>query len=550
MATQKKRKTRKKVNFELSDFEFVDLCIFFTIAFYFYLKIYITSRIGLNGASYVFSAFELIILFIVLVPYSLKHIMSRLLKGKLRNGQFKNAKRLLYGAFTIVTFYSVIVSLILIIFSGPICKEFLINSSSKLCLYFLLPTIFFAGTSGVIKGFLQAINASSNILIIEIIEKIAMIFGVIIFCNTFSSYGEKVSYVLMSPEYKFAFGAAGSSLGISIGMFIATVLCLLLYFKYKTILNRNDNNTRIDDIYDILALLRADIFKYVGPFFFIVLFVVIAQTFFFRQMEASSLAGLITYQWGAFSGIFINIILIPSMWIMSRSYLERDSIVIGARNGNFGELKIKISEMFEMLMSYLIPFAIFIFVIADYLIRGFALIESDLSVRILRTGILLVITVPFIISSINILQSLGKPMMVMLNGIIALVLGVTMLVVLIPIIKLNLYGVIISMTISSLVYAFLNLSSIKKVVRLKVRVQNAVIIPLIASVIAGIITFLLGLLFNLFLPATINAVICLVIYYLIIFIAYAKTSVITEYTLSKTFLGNFIYSLGKSLRIL
>lgn len=544
-----KRQKRQKKNFNLSENEVINLSLFFIIAFYFYLRVFMISRIGLNGISYLASALDFLILFILLIPFALNNILSRLIRNKLRVGQFANTKRLIYSGFILVSVYSIIISLIILFAKEAVIKELLINKSSTFCLLFLLPTIFISSISAICKSFIRATGAITNLLILEIIEKIFMIISTMVCTNLFVNYGDKVSHVLVSPEYKYVFGAAGAALGISIGMLIGLLFYFFMYANGARSLNRNDNVKKVDDIYDIFNILKTDLLKFVAPFFFIILYLVIGQTFFFRQMEILGKADLTTYQWGTVGGCLLTILIIPCIWFMSKTYMIRELLYSAVRNDDRAEVRIAISELLENLLSYLIPFAVFVFITASYFTKGFLLIDSDLAVRIIRIGAVLCITIPLIIACINVLQAIGKPMMVILNGIITLILGVASLILFVSILKMGIYGVVFSYIISSIIYLFLNISSIRKSTRVSFNLVNMFIYPIAASLIAGIITFLIGLLLNLFLPATIIQISCLIVFVFITFIAYAKTNIVTAYKLESTFLGSFFISLGKGLNI-
>lgn len=524
-------------------------CIVLIIAFYFYLKIFITSRIGLNGSAYLSSALQFIIIFIVLLPFGLNNILYKLLKQKIATAQFGNARRLIYSSFMIVTIYSIIVSLIILVANNNISKEILINKSSSFCLLFLLPTVFISGLSSVCKSYIRATNAVLNLLVLEIVEKILIILSVIICCNIFTNYGEKVSLVLISPEYKYAFGAAGAALGISIGTFLGFLLYFGTYILGSKNLKRNDMTKRVDDIYDIINWLRAELFKNIAPFFFIILYLVITQTFFFRKMEAIGMSDLSTYQWGTIGGILLNILAVPSMWIMVKTYVIKDSLASARSDNNISELRIKIVEIIEDLAKYLIPLTIFVLISAPYFIRGFMQVDSDLAVKVLRLGSIACITVPLTIALINIIQAFNRPMRIILNGIISLFLGIAILILLVIVLKTNLYGIVFSLVLASGIFAVLNFYTLRDLTKIRLKFNKILVLPLICSLVSGVIVFLLSLLLNLFLPAVLICIFSLICFVLITFIAYGKTGVINEYGLRDAFLGNVFVSLGRSLNI-
>lgn len=544
------KKTRNKVSMpNLTENQIINLCIFFIIAFYIYLKIYITSRIGLSGAAYAFSAFDFIAIFIILLPYSLKHTVCKFLRVKIQSQQYKNARRFLYGSFVLVIIYSLIIISLTILLRNYICKEILINNSSELCLLFIVPSVLFVGVSSVIKGYIQAINNTGSLLIIEIIEKLAMIIGVIIFSNIFNNYGNKVAMVLISPEYKYAFGAAGSLLGISIGLFLSMILNIFIYKSSIRLLNKQTASKRIDDIYDIFGAIKNEIIKFIPPYFFIILFYIIAQTFFFRSMSEAGNSELITYQWGSYNGISINLILIPVLWIISKTNLSKDSLNIASRNNNISELRSKISSMLINLFSYVIPSFTFMIIVAPYIINGFLFINSDFAVKTIRFSSLLILLLPVCFSFIIILQAVNQPMILILNGIISLVLGVASLIIFVFIVKLSMNGIILASIISALVFVILNIGPIKKIIRTNINMNKAIIIPLISTVIAGIIIFLIDLLLSLFMPSVLIVLFSIVIYTIILFISYTKFKITTELTLKKSFLGKTLINLGKAFNL-
>lgn len=540
------RRIRKNIN--LDEGNITLLSLFFMSVFYFYLRVYATSRIGLNGAAYLFSSLDFILLFVLLVPFGIKQIMTRHIRRKLEMQEYTNTKRLLYGGFLVSIIYSVIIIFLLYILRNVISTEVLVNKSSLLCFLFLLPSILFISISSIAKSFVEACNNVTNIFLIEVSEKLLMIIGVIIFCNIFSDYGIKVSKVLISPEYQYAFGAAGSALGISVGLLISCIFNMILYSIGVKDLNVRDERQDTDDIYDILDWIRSDLFKIVAPFFFIALFLVFSQAYYFRTMEDAGNNDLMTYQWGAYSGVLFSLIIIPCIWIMKKTTNKKSSIASLMRPDNKALLLDTIYETIYDSYIYLFPAFTFAMAAAISFVRGVVMIDSDNAVRICIYGSVLVLTIPFALALNNILQAIKQHTMLIFNVIIALVLGVASLILFQSIIKLAMLGIILASFIASVILIFFNIKSLKQ--KLKIRINIAdLIVPTILSIVAAVVIFLLGLVLNLFLPATITLIIQLIVYAIILFILYSKFQIVNEYSLQNTFLGMFFISIGKNMRL-
>lgn len=540
---------RAKNNSFVEGIQLNHISLFVMITLYIIIRTFITRRLGLSAASYVYSAVDFIMIFILLVPFAIKHTLSKRLYQKFRAGQYINVKRLMYAAYMSVTIYSVLSILILWIFKNTLCHEVLISKCSMLSLEFLLPSIFFSGISSVCLAYFLALNADRMVMLLQVIEKILMFLGVVILSNVFNSYGLKVSNVLMNQEYHYAFGAAGAALGLSVGIMISTIINFVCYRLNAYHMNKKSVNVRVEHITEIISWLKSELFKFSAPFVFVMLYPVIAQAFYFRQMETVNENELMSYQWGSFSGVFFTFLIFPAMWLMYKSFIERDDISLEMRSGNNYEVRLRVTEILENSFKVIIPIFVFIFVAGPYFIRGFLSVDSDLSVRILRTGAINILVCPLLIVSINILQALLKPMMAMLNGIISLILGVASLIILITIMKSGLYGVTIAVFITFLVNAFLNLSSIIKLLHIKFDINNNFTYPVFSSTISGFVTMLLGLLLNLFLLPVIIAIVLFIVFTFIIFVLYCKTGIVTYNSLNNALFGNFWGGLGYRLNL-
>lgn len=543
------KRRRKNTASQSSNDNFALFCIFATVALYAYLRSYITSRIGLQGSAYLYSAYDFILIFFLLVPYGLQHTIERLIKGKLNAGQVANARRILYGGTTVALLYSIITVLNLLLFKNAICKIFMLDKGCSDAFMYLVPLIAASAFSSVYKGFLNGIRANGLYLLVELIEKLAMIIGAVIFCGVFNDYGQKVSTVVINKEYTYAFGAAGAAIGITFGYVIGLILSFVFYTLNKRVFNQKGQVKKVDDIYDVFGMIFSELIHNAGSLLFIYITIVSNQLIFIHSVKGELAKILLSYKWGAYCGVLANFIIFPVLWLFRYSLTRKHDLTVGVNSNNVSEVRVLTQELLLKALKIAIPFAIYVFVTAPKFINGLCLINSEYTFKIVRLGIFIVIPLSLAVVAINIVNGITKTAYTLINGVISTAASIVTTVLLVNVLKVGIYGVMIGFYIFCILFYALNYLSIKKIIKIKSGIMMLAVSVLIISVVGGVLTFLLSWLFGLFMPDALNALITFVVFVIFEFVAYCRFGLVSAYSVSQSPFAGLFNIIGYRFRL-
>ncbi len=515
-----------------------------------FTRLYITRDFGLAGSSYIFSALDFIMIFIIYLPFALKSIVSKLINAKIRTMQGSNARRVIYGAFLIAIFYSIVVSVILLVFGSNICKLLLLGKQSETVILYLIPSIFFVAFGSVIKGYFAGIKAHSVDMLAEFVEKVSVIVSTVLLCNIFNFKGQKVANVLYNKEYEYAYSALGAALGITIGLFISLIFSYFLFRLNQDKLYDNGSDKKTDDIYDVFSWISSDVIKNSGFLTVFFIFVTISQTYFFKTTAKEPLFVTRTYIYGSFCGPLFDVLIFAVLYFYLDSKIHSKSIKIAMKNTNVSELRIKGNDLVSACLVFTIPLTIFAEIsagqIASILCKG----ENQLVTNVLRAGSPLIIFISLAIVTSNIINGLSKQTRLLINSLTALAFGFLSLILFTSTIKIGIYGIIISFYIYSTVLIVMNILLIMNVLKYKLSINERVLPALIISVITGFVVFLLILLFGLCMNDVAIFAATFILFILSTFIAMVKVGIVNSYTLSNALIGKIFSNIGRAIHIL
>lgn len=538
---------RKKTN---NDDVFSIFCVFATVLLYGYLRSYITSRIGMQGSAYLYSSYDFIMIFFLAVPFAMQSTISRLVRNKLKGGQNANARRVLYGGIVVAIMYSIFSVIFLLAFKKQICNAFLLRNASLNAFSYLVPLLVASSFSAVFKGFLNGIKREGLYIISELVEKIAMILGVVIFCDIFTEHGNKVAAVVYNHEYVYAFGAAGAALGITFGYIIGLVISFVFYTLNKSILFERSQVRKSDDIYDVFSWIASELFANSGAILLIFVMIIANQTIFVHSMTSKIDMTVMSYRWGAYMGVLYNACIITVLWMFKYSFDKKKSLTIGMKGNNISEVRIMIQELFTKALKIAIPSAFFICIMSSKFVPGMALIESEYANKVVSIGAFIIIPMSLVVVSINILNAITRPSIALANSFFAFLIGTVISFVFVKILHLGLWGILISFLIYATINFLLNYNSLLRAIKLKRGTFRSLIPILIISAAGSVLLLLLSWIFGLFMPALMNTIVCFVIFVLYEFVAYAKFDIVNTYTLSQSPLRGLFLMIGRIFRVL
>lgn len=188
-----------------------------------------------EGFGYYDSAYAAYSIVLLISSYSIPSAVSKVMAEKLAKKEYKNAHRVFVCSLIYVCVVGVIAALFVFFGAGILVKM----ESAVLPLKILAPTVFFSGILGVFRGFFQAQHTMVPTSVSQILEQVFN-----------AGFSVLMAYVLVNAaaggtdSYIASMGAAGSTIGTGVGVIVALIFMVCIYFyNRKNALAKIENDT-------------------------------------------------------------------------------------------------------------------------------------------------------------------------------------------------------------------------------------------------------------------------------------------------------------------
>lgn len=513
-------------------------------------RIPLTYIIGERGISYFSIANELYLLAGCILSYGLSEAVSNLVRYRIRREQFRNADKVLRGAFLLALVTGGILS-ILFVFAGHAFAE---NAAKMplagMAVSFMAPAIIFQMLTGAFKGYFQGNGSRVPAIHSKILETLFMIISGLTGAGLLHQYGEKVSALLQNEDYAASYGAMGASIGI----LAASVLCflhmLLLFFLYHGNAKRQiskDIQKNQDKVFHIVHMLTAAAFPY---FLYQILFqlpgLLDACLFIrFSQETTDSVT-----KWGNYYGKYAVIIGIAGALISLTGFEQTRRIAYWAEREEYRTAREKLGTLIHQLLLISVPASVFIAVFAENLLDLFFKGNNAVTASYVMWGSVIIV--------LNVLSGFFANMLVRMKcmkyvigyAALSLIFHIVTVVLLLGSTALSVTAVIIGNIVFYGILLAAGFLLLCRILQYKQEWLKAVAFTVIAAGIAGIIAMLLNKLLISLAGSVIALVICLPVGIIIYMVLLIVIRGVTENELKNMSLGKIMIRLGKLLHFM
>ncbi|MDE7312498.1 MAG: polysaccharide biosynthesis protein [Eubacterium sp.] len=422
-------------------------------------RIPLTNIIGDLGNNYYGCAFDIYNIFLLLSSYSLPMAVSRLVADYRTKGESRNAYRVLKCAFLFALFVGAAACAVIFFGARFITATVFETPLSLYALRVLAPTLFITAFLGVLRGFFQGMENMYPSAVSQVLEQLVNAFVSVLAAYFLASKGGEIGRVLANEEgYHAAYGAAGASVGTTVG---AAFSLLFLYVLYKGFVRiwrkkmRREHAKRVP--YEVLF--RRMVFT-VLPFLaasaLFNLNIVIEQGIFKHMMKGVADAEQVALWWGVFSGKFRTMLNLPVAIAAAIGAACIPSITASFVKKRQEEVVIKteLAIRFSMLIAF--PAAFLLMLLSAPLMEFLFQDTQPLASGLLLSGGSIVIFYSLATVTASILQGVGKLRAPVINSGISLVLQVIVLIVLLKFTGIHIYAVVASMAVFGVCVTVLN----------------------------------------------------------------------------------------------
>lgn len=541
-----KRSGKRLRPIALRDIDKTALSLVFATLFYVMARAAVVARTGVAGAAYIFSAYQILLSFLLIFPLPLSETLVELIPIRHSQGRYKNGKHLFHAGILQACIYAVIVIIAWCVFSEKISLKYLLGRYNSFSMLLLIGVFVFDLAMLVVRGYLDALYEKCFgylLLIRQIVSYVMVLF----LADFFKKTGTQVSLLLKNNEVRYAYSAAGVALGLVITALIGFLLYFFAYLKSRGL---------------IMKGIAADGYKY-GENSLSVLMgsalplcitgasisaagVFLMGRYFSLMREAGSMS-LISYQWGIYTGICRTCMLFVlgiALFLMMSSFRELRAAIM---HQEYPEVRFRLQGLFRLGMMLAFLFSAILVSCASAIVKGFFSTDSLLAVRLLRlTAVILPPAVYAVMSSVAIYAE-KRTMRVAIHIIFSL--GVSMLLwrFCLPAFGISIYGVIFAEWIFTLLLAVANFIHLKMSVGLFISRYDQLLGVAIGFVLTLGIGFALRFLLGLFLGAWPVTILTGIVCFIVMLWCCCFFGSMQKYILKSIPLGNVLRRLGRRL---
>ena len=422
-------------------------------------RIPLTSIIGDLGNNYYGCAFDIYNILLLMSSYSLPMAVSRLVSDYRTKGELKNAHRVLKCAFLFALVVGTTACAVVFFGARYITGTIFQTPLSLYALRVLAPTLILTALLGVLRGFFQGMENMNPSAVSQVFEQLVNAFVSVGAAYFLASYGDKLGRVLANEEgYHAAFGAMGASLGTTAGAAASLLFLYVLYKAFFPTLKKRMRKERIKKV-SYQTLFRAMLLTVLPILAASALYnitIVVEQGVFKHMMKDAADQQQISLWWGVFSGKFKTLVNLPIAVAAAIGAACIPSITASHAKDQPQEVseKTELAVRFSLLIA--LPSAFVLMLLSDPIIEFLFQDTEPLASGLLLAGGITVIFYSLSTVTASILQGIGRLRAPVINSAVALVLHVSTLAALLKFTKLNIYAVIVAMTVFGIAVTVLN----------------------------------------------------------------------------------------------
>lgn len=422
-------------------------------------RIPLTKIIGDLGNNYYGCAFDIYNILLLISSYSLPMAVSRLVSSYRTKGELRNAYKAVKCAF-LFAFIAGATACAAVFFGARYITGTVFETPLSLyALQVLAPTLVITALLGVLRGFFQGTENMYPSAVSQVLEQLVNAFVSVLAAYFLSSRGTRIGRVLADEEgYKAAYGAAGASLGTTVG---AAFSLLFLYVLYKAFIRgwkkrmHREHAKRISYKKLFRAMLLT-VLPFLAASALFNINIVVEQGIFKHMMKNTADPEQIALWWGVFSGKFKTLVNFPvaiAAAIGTACIPGITASFVKKRKEDVIE-KTELAIRFCMLIAY--PFSFVLIFLAEPLMEFLFQDTDALAAGLLLAGGITVIFYSLATVTSGILQGIGKLRTPVINSGVSLALHVITLVLLLQFTELNIYAVAASMAVFGISVMALN----------------------------------------------------------------------------------------------
>ncbi len=515
-------------------------------------RVPLTNILGNEGNGIYSNAYEIYSILLLISSYSLPLAVSKLVSATIAKKQYQNAYRYFKRAFVFAFVVGLSVGLLTYVCADFFAGTLLKSPLSAYGLRVLAPCIFLVALMGVFRGYFQGLGSTVPTAVSQIIEGIVNAIVSVAAAKILFDIGLKS--VEHPEELSVAYGAAGGTLGTTMGALFGLAVLVIIFFMYRRVVKRSlkrDRTGIVDSDRQIYKLLILTIVPVVLSTAVYNISNVLDQGVFnnlmliqgFTRKEYNSM-------WGAFSGRYRLLTNVPIAIASALAASTIPSITVARVSGDKKDMMQKIQDSIRFTMVLTIPCAVGLTVLAGPILRLLWSSGNAEAEIMLMVGSISVALYGLSTLTNGILQGIDRMRIPVRNALISLALHLVVLVLLLQVFKTGIYAVVFANIFFAAMMCFLNGSAIRKECGYKQEIKKTFLIPAISSLIMGALSLIVQLACSGLIGDRMATVVALVVAVCSYFVLLIRLGGVNEEELHRFPKGGMLVRMAKKLHLM
>lgn len=430
----------------------------------FIYQVFIIKLIGAEGIGLYNMVSPIYVMAIVIATAGIPLAVSKFVAEEHARNNLSGAYRILYLALGILIITSFILTGV-VIFVTPLLMKYVFSNPKVYWVFIsLIPGVIIVSICSVFRGFFQGLQYMTPTAVTQTVEQIMRV-----------SFGLFLAYTFLPKGIEYA--AAGASVGVIVGELTGLVL-MLMFFGFK----RPKSTFGLKVVEKSSEVLRK-LFRLGLPVTFSRVIATIILSFEAilipkRLLIAGYSLTEATTLYGQLTGIALTLLTIPTVITSSLSTTLVPAISEASAQRNYQLLQARSKEAIRLTILSGLPCLGIFFLLPEQLAEVlFNTSEAGIGLKILALGGIFLYLQQ---TTTGILQGFGKPSVPMNNLIFGSVIELIILYYLTAIPNFGLQGAAISINISFVIVASMNLVAIGRYIGLSFELKNMLLKPIVS----------------------------------------------------------------------
>ena len=520
----------------------------------FLFRIPISHIIGDNGCGYMSGPLEFFWCISLLFGAGLTITLRGMMHDRVRRGQYSNAAQV-FGFAKRYTFISAFALLGICLVSYNIFSSKLLHDpGSRIGFLFVGPAVLLAMFIDLNIGYLNGTDNMNAALMGEIIYAVSMGLCMIVGSMIGVRIGTNISALLKNDEVTAMYGAMGTMAGLCVGEIVALVILMAMTLVYQRSFRhmmRTEAGRRTEHMSDVsgrfvMGTLSDGVQELIMHLPVLITIVVFRIAGARTEGVDPAVTGASI---GAFYGKFIVITGIIALLAVTSVQGALKGIAAAVNDSDTQLASDRITRLFAKVTYFSIPAVIYTTMLAPVIVPTLFTGRITSAIQLLNMGTALAFIYSLAYCFMSVLIKLGynREMLVVSAG--ALIIGSVTGVLLMGRYENGFIGPVIGMMISYALSLLVCIVILMRNFRMRFRLLQTVLIPLVVSGIIGVLIKLLsGVLYET-VGGVLTLIICIIPAWFIYNLACMFLHVVSAGALSKKFLGPMLVRLGQNLGV-